>query len=288
LLLLTKNNQKVMKKFSILLSAALVSAGLFAQEMPQPSPSASVMQRVGLTDVTVAYSRPAVNKRVIFGDLVPYNELWRTGANKITTITLSTDAKLNGQDVKAGTYSLLTIPEADQWTIILNKNKEMWGTGGYKQSDDALRTRVAVGQGAFNERFTISFENITDNGADLIFAWSTTRVVVPITVETEKMVEAGITKGLMDASRACRSAAEASQAKKEYDKALMYIDQSIALNNYWYTNWIKAEILAAKGDKKAAKVQGEKALTMGEEAFKARGEDFTTYKEDLTKEMNAW
>ncbi len=277
-----------MKKFSILLSAALVSAGLFAQEMPQPSPNASVMQRVGLTDVTVAYSRPAVNKRVIFGDLVPYNVLWRTGANKVTTITLSTDAKINGQDIKAGTYSLLTMPEADQWTIILNKNTEMWGTTGYKASDDALRTRVAVGQGAFTERFTISFDNITENSADLIFAWSTTRVVVPITVETEKMVEAGITKGLMDAARACRSAAEASQKKKDYDKALMYIDQSIALNNYWYTNWIKAEILAAKGDKKAAKAQGEKALTMGEEAFKARGEDFTTYKEDLTKEMNAW
>lgn len=276
-----------MKKFSILLSAALVSAGLFAQEMPQPSPNASVMQRVGLTDVTVAYSRPAVNKRVIFGDLVPYNVLWRTGANKITTIKFSTDVKLNGQDVKAGTYSLLTMPEADQWTIILNKNSEMWGTNSYKASDDALRIRVAVGQGAFTERFTISFDNITDKAADLIFAWSTTHVVVPITVDTDKMVEAGITKGLMDAARACRSAAEASQKKKDYDKALMYIDHSIALNDYWYTNWMKAEILAEKGDKKAAKVQGEKALKMGEAEYKDRNEEFT-YKEELTKEMNAW
>ena len=246
-----------MKKLSFLLSAALISAGLFAQDMPQPSPNANVMQRVGLTDITVAYSRPAVNKRVIFGDLVPFGELWRTGANKITNITLSTDANLGGQDLKAGTYSLLTVPEADQWTIIFNKNTEMWGTGGYKQSDDAMRVRVPVGQGPFTERFTISIENMTDNSADLIFMWSTTKVVVPITVDTDKMVEAGLNKALMDAARTCRSAAEASQKAKDYDKALMYIDQSIALNNYWYTNWIKAEILAAKGDKKAAKTQGE-------------------------------
>jgi tetratricopeptide (TPR) repeat protein len=276
-----------MKKFSLLLSSAVLSLSMVAQDMPQPSPNASVMQRVGLTDVTVAYSRPAVNKRVIFGDLVPYNELWRTGANKITTITLSTDAKLAGQDLKAGTYSMLTVPEADQWTVIFNKNTEMWGTGGYKQSDDAMRVRVPVGQGTFTERFTISIENMTDNSADLIFAWSTTKVVVPITVETEKMVEASMSKGLMDASRACRSAAEASMKKKDYDKALMYIDQSIALNDYWYTNWIKAQILAGKGDKKAAKAQGEKAIKMGEEVFAARNEPFT-YKDGLVKEMSAW
>ena len=276
-----------MKKLSFLLSAALISAGLFAQDMPQPSPNASVMQRVGLTDITVAYSRPAVNKRVIFGDLVPFGELWRTGANKITNITLSTDANLGGQDLKAGTYSLLTVPEADQWTIIFNKNTEMWGTGGYKQSDDAMRVRVPVGQGPFTERFTISIENMTDNSADLIFMWSTTKVVVPITVDTDKMVEAGLNKALMDAARTCRSAAEASQKAKDYDKALMYIDQSIALNNYWYTNWIKAEILAEKGDKKGAKAQGDLAIKMGEEVFAARNEPFT-YKDGLVKEMSAW
>jgi hypothetical protein len=276
-----------MKKFSLLLSTAVLSLSMVAQDMPQPSPNASVMQRVGLTDVTVAYSRPAVNKRVIFGDLVPYNELWRTGANKITTITLSTDAKLAGQDLKAGTYSMLTVPEADQWTVIFNKNTEMWGTGGYKQSEDAMRVRVPVGQGTFTERFTISIENMTDNSADLIFAWSTTKVVVPITVDTEKLVEAGLNKSLMDAARTCRSAAEASQKAKDYDKALMYIDQSIALNDYWYTNWIKAQILAAKGDKKAAKTQGEKAIKMGEELYSSRNEPFT-YKDGLVKEMTAW
>ena len=276
-----------MKKLSFLFSAALISAGLFAQDMPQPSPNASVMQRVGLTDITVAYSRPAVNKRVIFGDLVPFGELWRTGANKITNITLSTDANLGGQDLKAGTYSLLTVPEADQWTIIFNKNTEMWGTGGYKQSDDAMRVRVPVGQGPFTERFTISIENMTDNSADLIFMWSTTKVVVPITVDTDKMVEAGLNKALMDAARTCRSAAEASQKAKDYDKALMYIDQSIALNNYWYTNWIKAEILAEKGDKKGAKAQGDLAIKMGEEYYAARKEPFT-YKDGLVKEMSAW
>ena len=254
-----------MKKFTAILSALLLAGGISAQDMPQPSPAASVMQRVGLTDITVNYSRPGVKGRMIFGDLVPYGEMWRTGANKATAITFSTDAKIAGQDIKAGTYSLFTIPNEDEWVIIFNKDTELWGTGGYTQRNDAMRARVNPTKGEFAERFTISIDNITDNSADLILAWSTTKVVIPVTVPTEQLVEASMKKGLADAARACRSAAEHHAKIKEYDKALMYIDQSIALNNYWYTNWMKAEIMAQSGDKKGAKKQAELALQMGEE-----------------------
>ena len=276
-----------MKKITAILTAFVMTAGLYAQDMPQPSPSASVMQRVGLTDITVNYSRPGVKSRKIFGDLVPYDKMWRTGANKATTITFSTDAKLNGQDIKAGTYSLFTVPGELDWMIILNKDTELWGTGGYTQRNDALRIRVKPTTGEFVERFTISMDNLTDNSADLILAWSTTKVVIPITVATEAFVEDNIQKGLTDAARACRAAAESSAKKKDFENALKYIDQSIALNNYWYTNWMKAEILAQSGDKKAAKKQAETALQMGEEYYSSRNEPFT-YKEELQKEMAEW
>lgn len=276
-----------MKKFTALFSAILFCGSLWAQEMPQPSPSATVMQRVGLTDITINYSRPGVKGRTIFGDLVPYGELWRTGANKATSITFSTDVSIAGQDVKAGTYALFTIPQAEEWVIILNTNTELWGTGGYSQSNDALRVTVAAGSGAAAERFTIGVDNMTDNSADITLAWSTTKVVIPVTVPTEKLAEANMAKGLADAARACRAAAEHHAKLKDYEKALMYIDQSIALNNYWYTNWLKAEMLAQSGDKKAAKKQAEVALELGDAYYAARNEAFT-YKEGLLKEMAAW
>jgi hypothetical protein len=118
-----------MKKVTSLFTALLILGGLSAQEMPAPSPAAMVMQRVGLTDITIEYSRPGVKSRMIFGDLVPYNKLWRTGANKATLIKLSTDAKINGQEIKAGSYSIFTIPGEEEWVVIFNKDTELWGTG---------------------------------------------------------------------------------------------------------------------------------------------------------------
>lgn len=276
-----------MKKVTTFLFALLIMGGLTAQDMPQPSPAAMVMQRVGLTDITVEYSRPGVKNRMIFGDLVPYNELWRTGANKATSIEFSTAAKINGQDIKPGKYSVFTIPGEDEWVVIFNKDTELWGTGGYTQRNDALRVRVASEEAPFTERFTISIDNMTDNSADLIMAWSTTKVVIPITTDTETFAKANMDKSLMDAARATRSAAEYHAKAGDYDKAMMYIDQSIALNDYWYTNWMKAEMLAKSGDKKAAKKQAEHALEMGDAYYEERNQPFT-YKEGLMKEMKEW
>ena len=276
-----------MKKITSLFASLILGAGLMAQEMPQPSPSASITQRVGLTDITVDYSRPGVKGRTIFGDLVPYDELWRTGANKATIVTVSTDIMLGGQTLKAGTYSLFTIPGEDEWMIIFNKDTELWGTTGYTQRNDALRMRVKPSAGSFVERFRISIENITDNSADLILAWDKVQVVIPITVEVDKQSEANIQKALGDASRAYRSAAEYYSKKGQHTKALEYINQSIAMNNSWYSNWVKAEILYANGDKKEAKKQGELALKMGEEFYAERNQPFT-YKDGLTKTMNEW
>ena len=107
-----------------------------------PSPSASVKQRVGLTDFEIVYSRPGAKDRKIFGELVPFNEMWRTGANKATAISISDDVKVAGSNLKAGTYAIFTIPGESQWEIVFNKNTEQWGTYDHKAEEDVLRVKV--------------------------------------------------------------------------------------------------------------------------------------------------
>lgn len=277
-----------MRKFTLLMLSIGVSLGLQAQEMPQPSPSANFTQRVGLTDITVDYARPSVRGRKIFGDLVPYGQLWRTGANKATTIQFSTDVKVSGQDIKAGKYSIFTTPNEGEWWFILNKDTDLWGESGYKQGNDALRVRAnPSATSEMVETMRISIENIKTNEVDLIIAWENTQIVVPITVEVDAMAEANLNKALNDAARAYRNAADYYTKKGDYDTALNYINKSIDGNNYWYTNWLKAEILAAKGDKKGAIKQGELAIKMGEEYYSTLNQPFT-YKEGLEKTMKSW
>lgn len=276
-----------MKKLTSIALGLFLGLGMMAQELPQPSPAASVMQRVGLTDVTVKYSRPGMKGRTVFGDLVPYGEMWRTGANQATSVTFSTDVMISGQTLKAGSYSLFTIPSETEWVIIFNKNLDLWGTGGYSKDMDALRVNVKPGTTEAVERMEFWFQNLTDDGADLILAWSTTKVAIPIKVEVAKQSEANIQKSLGDASRAYRNAADFYSKKGDYDKALTYIDQSIAMGSGWYTLWVKAEILAAKGDKKAAKKQGEAAIAAGDAYYKSVEQPFT-YKDGLMKTMATW
>lgn len=270
-----------------MLSMGVVLA-LSAQEMPQPSPKASFTQRVGLTDISVDYARPSVKGRKIFGELVPYGQLWRTGANTATVVTFSTDVKVNGQDVKAGKYSIFTMPGETEWIVMLNKDTELWGESGYKQSNDALRTRITPSKTtSMVETMRISVENIKNDAADLVLAWENTEVVIPITVEVDKMAEANLMKALGDVARTHRNAADFYSKKGDYDKALDHINKSIEGNNYWYTNWMKAEILAAKGDKKGAVKQGELALKMGDEHYAGLKQPFT-YKEGMQKTLNSW
>jgi len=277
-----------MKKITSLFLSMGVVLALSAQEMPQPSPKASFTQRVGLTDISVDYARPGVKGRKIFGEMLPYGQLWRTGANTATVITFSTDVKVNGQDVKAGKYSIFTMPGETEWTIMLNKDTELWGESGYKQSNDVLRTRVTPSTtSSLVETMRISVENIKNESADIVIAWENTEVVIPVTVEVDKMAEANLNKALSDATRTYRNAADFYSKKGDYDKALSYINKSIEGNNYWYTNWMKAEILAAKGDKKGAIKQGELALKMGEEYYKGLNQPFN-YKDGLQKTMNGW
>lgn len=137
----------------------------------RPSPPATVSLAIGGNDIVVNYSSPSVKGREIWGKLVPYNEVWRTGANENTTISFSKPVKVEGQSLSAGTYGLHTIPAAGEWTVIFSKDYKAWGSYSYKQDNDALRVKVKPQSGDFQERLTFAIEKQNDKNANVVLTW---------------------------------------------------------------------------------------------------------------------
>ncbi len=249
--------------------ALLVSSSALAQlELPRPSPSAKVTQTLGLTDVTVDYSSPAVKGRKIWGGLVPYDQMWRTGANAATKITFSKDVVFGGKPVPAGAYALFTVPGKTSWTVILNKKADQAGTAREYQKDlDLVRFTVQPKSAPHRERLTFLFADFTDDHGTLDLEWEKLRLPMPIKVATDEQAMANITKALDGTWRTYANAARyLVENKKDLDTALRYADQSLALKEDWYNVWIKATVLAAKGDRKGAIAWGEKSYALGQKA----------------------
>jgi hypothetical protein len=180
-----KNIQSAFIKIPLVALVSLfISAAAFAQERgneePRTSPNATVSQTVGTTDITITYGRPAVNDRTIFGDLVPFGEVWRTGANESTALVVSNNVTIEGNELDAGTYSLYTIPGKDKWTIIIN-SKLSWGTQ-YDKSKDVLRFSVAPQETDFIERMLFYFEDVTQESATVVLRWDSTKVPFTINI----------------------------------------------------------------------------------------------------------
>jgi hypothetical protein len=150
-------------------------------EDPRTSPNAAVAQTIGTTEVRITYGRPQVNDRTIFGELVPFGEVWRTGANEATTISFSDDVRVEGESIAAGTYSLYTIPGQDTWTLIFNGVANQWGTQ-YNADEDVLRVDVAPESAPFHEMMTFRFGNVTDTSGTAALLWAETRVPFEIQV----------------------------------------------------------------------------------------------------------
>lgn len=259
-----------MKKYylSLALAVGILSTSL-AQRTPQPSPAASVMQTVGVTDFTVVYSRPAVKGRAIFGDstLVPYGQIWRTGANSATTLEASTDFMFGGKMVPAGKYSLFTIPSGGQWTVMLNKNASA-GTANYKESEEAIRIMTAPASAStFMESFTIGFSDVSDSTAHLNIGWGPVNVPVKLTVMTTDITMAAMDKAVMEKPEdpnTLQNAAGFMLSKgKNLSQALALADKSIGLKETFRNVWLKAQILAKMGKVAEAIPLAQKALTMG-------------------------
>lgn len=251
--------------------------------LPRVSQKASVMQTVGLTDVTIMYNRPGVKGRVIWGGLVPYDKVWRTGANEATTITLSQAVKINGQPLPAGTYSFHTIPGKTSWTLIFNKTAEQWGSYDYDASKDALRIQVTPVTGPNQEWMAFSFSDVSTDGATVELAWEKLRVPFKIEADTRTQAMASIDKALSgevkDWEDPYSAASYAFNSNLGNANAMKWIDQSISLKETYWNLRLKAAILEKDGKRKEAIALGEKAIEVGKQAKDDAGEISKTEKQ---------
>jgi Protein of unknown function (DUF2911) len=251
---------------SICANASLVLAQHI--KTPQASPRAVVEETMGVTDIRVAYHRPAVNNRKIFGGLVPYDVIWRAGANQPTAITFSTPVKVEGQDVPAGTYSLFFIPGAQQWTLVLNKFTGGWGTYSYDQSEDLVRVKVTPQPVELTERMAFTFDDAKENSITLAMRWEKTRVPVKVEADTKKLVAEGIKNDLRSdlywQAPAWVQAAGYMLRNGNDDLALQYVNHAIEMQPDAQALRLKARIIEKKGDAEGAKTlraQADKLIT---------------------------
>lgn len=248
-----------MKKY-ILLCLLLVSEVLSAQiAVPQVSPVSKVEQIVGLTQISLEYNRPSAKGRAVYGDLVPYGKNWRTGANANSTITFSQDVTINGKSLAKGKYALYTTPKADSWDIIFYKDTDNWGLPeNWLEENVALKTSAKPESlNRLVETFTIFFNNVSTDAANLELSWEKTLVSVKIEVPTQKAVLKSIAD-IMNGPTAKDYYASAQyyyQSNTDINKALLWVNQSISLSGekvpFWYYR-LKSLIQFKSGDKKGA------------------------------------
>lgn len=214
--------------FAILL---LPGSGAFGQlNLPNASPDAELKQQVGFTTIEVKYSRPAVRGRIIFGELVPFGELWRTGAHDATTISFSDTVKLNGNVIPAGNYSFFTIPGQNEWTIILNKETEMHGTSEYTEEKDLVRFKVLTQKSSrFYETFTIEINDIIKDAGTLYLIWENTQVAMTIHSNADEVVMAEINERI--------NLKKEERAGLYYQASLYYFNNNKDLNQA--LEWIR-------------------------------------------------
>lgn len=248
-----------MKKIIYLFAFVIANYAIEAQvKTPQPSPKSTLSQVVGLTDVTVEYSRPSAKGRTIFGDLVPFGQLWRTGANANSTVSFSEDVVINGTTLKKGKYAIYTIPKADMWEVDFYATTDNWGLPeNWDENDVAARTNVnPIALGNHVETFTMAVNNITNDSATLDISWEKTMVSVKFEVPTQKAAMASIDKTLAGPTSGdyFSSAQYFYQSNGDLNKALTYVNKALELNKdkpFWY-NRLKSLIQAKLGDKKGA------------------------------------
>lgn len=305
-------------KHSCALIFALLLCGCYAQNalaqapaalrLPRPSQKASVMQTVGVTDITITYSRPGVKGRKIWGDapaaaaagtatlddsrarakdapIVPYGHVWRTGANEATTFTVTDDVLINGQKLPAGNYSLHTIPGRDEWTVIFNSDAGQWGSFSYDEKKDVLRVKVKPQMVADTQEWLLySFPVVTGNTAQVLIRWE--KVAVPFTVEVPNVealmrtkIDAAIAANPTDWRIQLQVANQYANDEK-WDEALKWVDQSIKIKETYQNLASRAQLLYAAGKK-------DEAMTVAEQAIK-RGKADNVDTARLEKRLADW
>jgi|YNPBryunderm2012_1023409.scaffolds.fasta_scaffold15792_2 hypothetical protein len=256
-----------------LVAAAVVSPAPAGADFvpPRVSPQASVSQTIGTTQLTITYSRPSVKNRTIWGALVPYDQVWRTGANEATTFTTTDDVTINGAALPAGTYSLATIPGKGEWTVIFNKDRELWGMYQYKQENDALRITVKPVEVPFTESLEFSFATIGEDSATVMMRWE--KLAIAFTVKVD------VLSTTLARARAAVAAAPADDWRTPYvaanwllstslppQEALGWLDRSIQIQATPQNLGAKARGLAATGDTAQAIALAQRAIQLAKAA----------------------
>jgi hypothetical protein len=252
-----------MKRTIILLSLALLSSTSFSQRLTTPtlSPFSRISQQVGLTEINLEYSRPSAKGREVFGGLVPFGKIWRTGANASTKISFKEQVSIAGNPLDSGTYAIYTIPSVDSWTIIIHRNIKMRSLAGdvYKQENDVFRFRVKPERiSDMVESFTLQFTDLTSNSVNFQMSWENTQVNIPILVEVDSKIAAQMEEFLKTPETIPhRTYFEAAQYylhnDRDLDQALNWINNALekSPNNPRY-GLLKAKIQAKSGDTNAA------------------------------------
>lgn len=263
-----------MKKILVATALFLVSLPAISQvRTPQASPKATVNQTVGLSEVTIDYSRPSAKGRTIFGDLVTFGKLWRTGANQNSMVTFSDDVVIDGKTLKKGKYAIFTTPKADNWEVFFYTDTQNWGTPeNWDESKVALKTSVKPE--SLNrkvETFTIGINNLDNNFAHLEISWEKTLIAVKFEVPTHKTAMASIDKALNGPSKDDYYAAGTYffQSNGDMNKALEYVNKALDMSTdkpFWQLRQ-KSLIQAKLGDKKGA-IETAKASLAAAEAAK--------------------
>ncbi len=279
-----------MKKIILLFSAFMLTVGIQAQILaPQPSPFQKVEQKVGLTDVTLEYSRPSMKGRTIFGGLVPFDAMWRTGANANTKITFSEDVEVGGKTLKAGSYAIYTKPSASSWEVYFYNDTSNWGTPEkWDDSKVVAQTSVEVYPMPMNiETFTMSFDDLKNDSAMLGILWEKTYVGVPIKFATDKAVSASIQKVMNGPGSNDYYAAAVYylETGKDINQAKTWIDKAIDNKDpKFYQLRQKSLIYAKSGDKKGAIEAAKKSIEL---AKAAGNSDYVALNEKSLKEWGA-
>jgi tetratricopeptide (TPR) repeat protein len=271
-----------MRAVHFIILICLVITSLHGQlTFPKASPKASLSQTIGISTIGIDYHRPAVKSREIWGKLVPFDKVWRAGANDNTVISFSHDFSINGTMLKAGKYGLHMIPTLNEWTIILSNNSSSWGSYSYKEEEDALRLKSSTKESSFQEFLQFSVLPLNNDSARIVLNWEKLEISFMVVFDSKSNVMSYLNETLAnneDAKNYNQAAQYLLQSNMEMKQANDWIDKSIKLEETDENLSIKARILLKQNKKKEAKKLLEKALKM------TKNERLKTQIENLLKE----
>jgi hypothetical protein len=242
----------------------IVSFTVIAQEFspPRPSPDATVTQYVGVTEIKIDYSSPGVKERKIWGELVPFGKVWRTGANEVTSITFSDPVKVNGNELPAGTYGIHIIPNENEWEIIFSKDTEIDGSSAYDETKDALKLKVEPEDNPFTERMMFTITDMTDNSAKVNLIWEKLKISFGVEVDTYNLTLQNA-RNSFDWGSLMAAANYCLQQNNNIEEGYKWIQASVLIEENYWNSRILAQYFAKMEMKNEAVRTMEKAVEMG-------------------------